>query len=73
MESWRTPGQVVILIALFALMGTGSFASEEKTGEFKLLRDENTETVEGCTIEKFRILSPAMNREIKALVVLPPK
>ncbi|MGO8705120.1 MAG: alpha/beta hydrolase [Candidatus Brocadiia bacterium] len=27
----------------------------------------------GCTIEKFRVLSPAMGREIKALVVLPPE
>lgn len=28
---------------------------------------------EGCTIEKFRVLSPAMGREIKAVVVLPPE
>ena len=28
---------------------------------------------EGCTIEKFRVLSPSMGREIKAAVVLPPE
>ena len=69
----RTVGKVLILTAISVWMGTGLLMSAEKTGEFKLLRDENTETVEGCTIEKFRILSPAMNREIKALVVLPPE
>ena len=44
-----------------------------KSVEIKRLMDESRTTPEGCIIEDFRIVSPSMNREIKALVVLPPE
>ena len=47
--------------------------SPAKPAAIKRLMDDTTTTPEGCTIEKFRIVSPSMNREIKALVVLPPE
>ena len=34
---------------------------------------EVTFSPEGCTVEKFTVLSKSMNREIKAVVVLPPE
>lgn len=40
--------------------------------EIKRLSDGSSVTSEGCTIERFRIVSPCMGREIKAAVLLPP-
>ena len=48
-------------------------ATPARSGDIKRLMDESATTPEGCTIEKFRVVSPCMGREIKAIVVLPPE
>lgn len=65
---------ITILVIVFCYFATGGAnAAAEHRVEIRRLMDETTTTLEGCTIEKFRIVSPSMNREIKALVVLPPE
>ena len=64
-------GWFIVLAVLFGWVGTGLAA--ENPAPIKLLRDASSNTVEGCTIESVRIVSPSMNREIKGIVVLPPE
>jgi S-formylglutathione hydrolase FrmB len=40
--------------------------------QFKRTIDTTLVTEEGCTVERFRIYSPSMERDIQAVVVLPP-
>jgi S-formylglutathione hydrolase FrmB len=45
---------------------------DQATGAFKRTMDTTYITTEGCRVERFRIYSPSMERDIRAVVVLPP-
>ena len=47
-------------------------SEQAKPAEVKRIMEPGAATVDGCIIEKFRVVSTCMNREIKAVVVLPP-
>ena len=65
-----------ILIGLVILVVMGQrLAANPGTNARSLVEpvDSSTNTAEGCVVEKLRIFSPSMSREIKAVVVLPPE
>ena len=57
-----------ILIVLVTIMVIG-----QRLTANECFVDSTTNTIEGCIIEKLRVFSPSMGREIKAVVVLPPE
>jgi len=64
---------ITVLAVAFGWMSMGVLNAAERSIEIRRIMEETTTTPEGCTIEKFRIISPSMGREIKAMVVLPPE
>jgi S-formylglutathione hydrolase FrmB len=48
------------------------YSAKRSQGEFKRIADTSYVTESGCTVERFRIHSPSMERDIKVAVVLPP-
>ena len=69
----RATAGFMILSVVVGWMPVVTVKAADHPVEIKRVMEETTITPEGCTIEKFRIISPSMNREIKALVVLPPE
>jgi S-formylglutathione hydrolase FrmB len=66
----RTAFVIPACVVSLALHAAGARAEPGATDR---IMETSSVSPEGCTIEKFRVLSPAMGREIKAVVVLPPE
>jgi S-formylglutathione hydrolase FrmB len=66
----RTAFATLACIVSLALNAVTARAQPNATDR---IMETNSISPEGCTIEKFRVLSPAMGREIRAVVVLPPE
>lgn len=69
----RTIRRLGLLVSILGWMGTGLSLAADNPAAINRKMDATIVTPEGCTIEKFRIVSPSMDREIKAEVVLPPE
>jgi S-formylglutathione hydrolase FrmB len=65
---------VTILVIVYALFPVASNATlpTGKAVQVKQVIDTSFVAPSGCTIQRFRIHSPSMQREIKVAVVLPP-
>ena len=71
MKNMRSTAWFTAFMIVFGWMAMGEAKAAEHPVVIKRIMDETTITPEGCIIENFRIISPSMGREIKAMVVLP--
>ena len=75
MNAWKWSSALGICIGVVGCWSPVSHSQENgklNTVEIKRIMEPGTNTADGCSIEKFRVVSTCMNREISAVVVLPP-